>query len=100
MIHVARDGAKIGEFSLEQIREGLRSGQFRPTDLGWEPGMPDWRTLATIMAAKAAVAAPPGDAVPGAALVTAGAAAGVTPERFVVTVPHPAFRPKGRRREG
>jgi hypothetical protein len=81
MIHVARDGAKIGEFSLEQIREGLRTGQFRPTDLGWEPGMPDWRALATFVMEKAAAAAPPGEAaVPGAALITAGAAAGVTPE--------------------
>jgi hypothetical protein len=46
MIHVARDGAKLGEFSLEQIREGLRTGQFRPTDLGWQSGMADWRPLA------------------------------------------------------
>lgn len=44
-IHVARDGAKLGEFSLEQIREGLRTGQFRATDLGWQSGMTDWRPL-------------------------------------------------------
>jgi hypothetical protein len=80
MIHIARDGAKIGEFSLEQVREGLRTGQFRPTDLGWEPGLPDWRTLATFVAEKAAATAPQGEAVPGAALVTAGPATGVTPE--------------------
>ena len=46
MIHVARDAAKLGEFSLEQVQEGLRTGQFRPTDLGWQTGMPDWRPLA------------------------------------------------------
>jgi hypothetical protein len=80
MIHVARDGAKIGEFSLEQVQEGLRTGQFRPTDLGWEPGMSDWRSLAALMAEKAAAATPPGEPVPGAALVTAAPAAGVTPE--------------------
>lgn len=45
-IHVARDGAKLGEFSLEQIQEGLRTGQFRATDLGWQSGMSDWRPLA------------------------------------------------------
>src|SRR5687768_7597004 len=44
-IHVARDGAKLGEFSIEQVREGLKTGQFRPTDLGWQTGMADWRPL-------------------------------------------------------
>jgi hypothetical protein len=44
-IHVARDGAKLGEFPLEQVREGLKTGQFRPTDLGWQSGMADWRPL-------------------------------------------------------
>lgn len=80
MIHVARDGAKLGEFSLEQVREGLRTGQFRPTDLGWEQGMPDWRSLAVFMVEKAAAATSPGEAVPGAQLVTAGSAAGTQPE--------------------
>jgi len=55
MIHVARDGAKLGEFTLEQIQEGLRTGQFRSSDLGWQPGMPDWRPLSEL----AGVAAPP-----------------------------------------
>jgi hypothetical protein len=80
MIHVARDGAKLGEFSLEQIREGLRTGQFRPTDLGWESGMPDWRSLAAFMVEKEAAATPPGEAVPGAPLVTGGSAVGTQPE--------------------
>jgi hypothetical protein len=79
-IHVARDGAKLGEFSLEQIREGLRTGQFRPTDLGWEQGLPDWRPLATFVVEKPAAAAPSIEPVPGAAAVspmtTPGATAG------------------------
>ncbi len=54
MIHVARDGAKLGEFTLEQIREGLKTGQFRPTDLGWQSGMADWRPLSEFVAAAAA----------------------------------------------
>lgn len=45
MIHVARDGVKIGEFTADQVREGLTSGQFRATDLGWQSGMPEWRPL-------------------------------------------------------
>ena len=58
LVHVARDGAKLGEFSLEQIREGMGTGQFRPTDLGWQTGMADWRPLADFAVEKPAAAAP------------------------------------------
>lgn len=51
-IHVARDGANIGTFSIEEIREGLRSGRFLPTDMAWEAGMTDWRPLSQVMAGK------------------------------------------------
>jgi hypothetical protein len=78
MIHVARDGAKLGEFTLEQVREGLRTGQFRPTDLGWEAGMPDWRPLATF-AVEPPVSPAPGGTAPGAVAVSALPAAGPTP---------------------
>jgi hypothetical protein len=57
-IHIARGGAAIGTFSVEEVREGLRTGQFLPTDLGWETGMPDWRPLAQMMAEKSAAATP------------------------------------------
>src|SRR5204863_2805222 len=57
-IHIARGGASIGTFSIEEVREGLRTGQFLPTDLAWEAGMPDWRPLAQIVAGKEAAAAP------------------------------------------
>jgi hypothetical protein len=74
MIHVARDGAKLGEFTLEQIQEGLRTGQFRPSDLGWQTGMPDWRPLSEL----AGVAVPPtAGAMPALPLATAaGVSAG------------------------
>ena len=49
LIHVARDGAKLGEFTLEQIREGLNTGQFRATDLAWQSGMIDWRPLSEVV---------------------------------------------------
>jgi hypothetical protein len=74
MIHVARDGAKLGEFTLEQIQAGLATGQFRATDLGWQSGMPDWRPLSEfvpVTSAAAAGAAPlavAGPAVPGEGL--------------------------------
>ena len=69
LIHVARDGAKLGEFTLERIRAGLTSGQFRATDLAWQSGMTDWRPLSEVVGAATAepsvVAAP---AVPAAGL--------------------------------
>jgi hypothetical protein len=70
MIHVARDGAKLGEFSLEQIREGLGTGQFRPTDLGWESGMPDWRPLAEFAVEKPSTP-PLSEAAPGVPVIAA-----------------------------
>ena len=68
LIHVARDGAKLGEFTLEQIREGLNTGQFRATDLAWQSGMTDWRPLSEVVGAT--TAAPP--AVVSPALPAAG----------------------------
>jgi hypothetical protein len=69
MIHVARDGAKLGEFTLEQIQAGLGTGQFRPTDLGWQSGMADWRPLSEFVPATASAAS----AAPAAPVVVAGA---------------------------
>src|SRR5438874_405843 len=58
-IHIARAGTSLGSFSGEEVREGLRTGQFYPTDLAWQEGMPDWRPLGQLMAEKPAPAAPP-----------------------------------------
>lgn len=79
MIHVARDGAKLGEFTLEQIQEGLRTGQFRSTDLGWQPGMADWRPLSELAGTAAPSAAgaspmlPLATAAPGVSAGSTGA---------------------------
>jgi hypothetical protein len=54
MIHVARDGAKLGEFTLEQIRAGLTTGQFRSTDLAWQSGMAEWRPISELVGATSA----------------------------------------------
>ena len=72
MIHVARDGAKLGEFTLEQIRQGLTTGQFRATDLGWQSGMAEWRPLSEFVGA---TSAPPPAVAP---LAVAGAPAAAT----------------------
>jgi hypothetical protein len=58
MIHVARDGAKLGEFTLEQIRDGLSTGQFRATDLAWQTGMTEWRPVTELIAPAASDQAP------------------------------------------
>jgi hypothetical protein len=57
-IHVARDGANIGTFSTEEVREGLRTGRFLPTDMAWQEGMPDWRPLAQVVPEKPTAATP------------------------------------------
>jgi len=45
MIHVNRSGTSLGVFSEDDVRAGLRSGRFLPTDLGWREGMPQWQPL-------------------------------------------------------
>ncbi|HSV64111.1 MAG TPA: YIP1 family protein [Chthoniobacterales bacterium] len=80
MIHVARDGAKLGEFTLEQIQAGMTSGQFRPTDLGWQTGMADWRPLSEFVGAAAvppAAGSPPTVPVVAAGVTAAPAGAGL-----------------------
>ena len=45
MIHIGRSGAILGSFSEFEVRQGLKSGRFFPTDLGWKEGMPNWLPL-------------------------------------------------------
>ncbi len=45
-IQVNRGETKLGVFSEDEIREGLRGGRFLPTDLYWSEGMPTWLPLA------------------------------------------------------
>ncbi len=48
MIHVNRSGASLGIFEEEKVREGLGTGEFIETDLGWMDGMPTWRPLSEL----------------------------------------------------
>jgi hypothetical protein len=60
MIHVNRGATSLGTFSEEEVREGLRSGRFAPTDLGWREGMANWQPLSQFPElGGAAPAAPP-----------------------------------------
>ena len=45
MIHVNRGATSLGVFSEEEIREGLRTGRFAPSDIGWREGMATWQPL-------------------------------------------------------
>jgi uncharacterized RDD family membrane protein YckC len=45
--HVARDGKPIGIFLEYEVRDGLKSGELRPTDLYWREGMEDWLPLSS-----------------------------------------------------
>jgi hypothetical protein len=45
MIHVNRGATSFGAISEEDVREGLRTGRFLPTDLGWREGMAAWKPL-------------------------------------------------------
>lgn len=45
MMHVARGASTLGAFPEEEVREGLRSGRFLGSDLGWREGMANWQPL-------------------------------------------------------
>ena len=45
MIHVNRGATSLGSFPEDQVREGIRSGRFLPSDLGWKEGMTNWQPL-------------------------------------------------------
>ena len=60
MIHVNRGATSLGAFSEEEVREGLRTGRFAPTDIGWREGMANWQPLSQFPELGAAApAAPP-----------------------------------------
>ncbi len=44
-IHIARNRQALGQFSPEEVAEGLASGEFFPTDLAWREPMETWRPL-------------------------------------------------------
>jgi hypothetical protein len=44
-IHIARDRHSLGQFSPEEVAQGLASGQFLATDLAWREPMEAWRPL-------------------------------------------------------
>jgi len=45
-IHIARNRQSIGQFSPEEVAEGLQTGEFLPGDLAWCEPMESWKPLA------------------------------------------------------
>ncbi len=64
IIHVSRSGATLGTFEEEKVREGLRTGEFIGTDLGWMEGMVTWRPLSELDDFRSVPATPAQPAAP------------------------------------
>jgi hypothetical protein len=65
MIHVNRGATSLGVFSEEEVREGLRTGRFALSDIGWREGMATWQPLSQFPElAGAAPAVPPAQVAP------------------------------------
>ena len=45
---VNRDGQELGSFEVSELQDGLKTGFFRATDLGWRDGMTNWQALTEI----------------------------------------------------
>jgi hypothetical protein len=77
-IHVNRGATSLGVFSEEEVREGLRTGRFLPTDIGWREGMANWQPLSQFPELGAtAPAAPPAQISAGATAEGAAARSGL-----------------------
>ena len=59
MIHINRSGQSLGIFDEARVREGLATGEFIGTDLGWQEGMPAWRPLSELESFGAVPPPPP-----------------------------------------
>jgi hypothetical protein len=58
--HIGRNGQQFGQFTEEEIRQGLENGRFLTSDLAWRDGMGQWKPLIEVFgfAAAAALSAP------------------------------------------
>ncbi len=77
MVHVNRGATSLGAFSEDEVKQGLRSRRFLPTDLGWREGMANWQVLSQFPEFAADIAAagvepPPSQAAAGPPVVPIG----------------------------
>ncbi len=48
MIRIARGRDELGNFTEQEVADGLQSGRFLPSDLAWYEGLASWQELSTI----------------------------------------------------
>ena len=46
-IHINRNRQSLGQFTDQEVADGLQSGRFRPDELGWHESMDSWQPLST-----------------------------------------------------
>ena len=66
MIHINRNRQSLGQFTEQEVAEGLQSGRFLADDLAWRQGMDSWQPLSTFadlasVPDQAVVPAPPAE---------------------------------------
>lgn len=66
-IHIARNGQKMGPFSLEEVNRQLAAGTLSLSDLAWYEGAAGWAALSTVPGVSAGAAASTASALPAAA---------------------------------
>jgi hypothetical protein len=61
-VRIARAGKELGEYTEDQVRQYLASGNLVPGDYGWVSGMTGWKTLSELgyLAATDSPPPPPG----------------------------------------
>ncbi len=74
-VHVSRDGAQYGPYTLEDLKSYVAQGSILPTDAAWSEGMSDWTTVADVLARAGSPLAPPPAAAPPVAAAPAYAPA-------------------------
>ncbi|OOG46338.1 transporter [Rhodanobacter sp. C06] len=60
-IWIGRDGERHGPYKEEEVRQWLRSGQVKGSDLAWREGLADWQPLSTLFPDVTPDAAPAAD---------------------------------------
>lgn len=59
MIFINRNRQSLGQFTEQEVADGLKSGQFLPDDLAWKETMESWQPLSTFTDLPAASASVP-----------------------------------------
>ncbi len=58
-IYIHKDGANLGPFTPERVKEGLIRGEFRRSDHAWHEGQPNWMPLADMIEITGTAVLPP-----------------------------------------